>query len=120
MKKYSTKIHVITQGENEIEAQERAGKIFNIERMLPDMVISCGPSRPVVPYGQKRALQNKFKSIVCVTSEGIDGFEAGEKAGELIDLGRMDIDMMVSCEPTCEVESRLVCEFESRKDDFQE
>jgi len=39
----------------------------------------------------------KYQTIIRVVANGIDEFDAAERAGELIDISRMEDDTMVSC-----------------------
>jgi len=42
----------------------------------------------------------KYETVIHIVTEGKDSFDAGEKAGKLIDIEGMFENIMVSCEPT--------------------
>jgi len=41
-----------------------------------------------------------YVTILRIYSEGVDEFDAGEKAGEIIDIDKIEKDVIVECEPT--------------------
>lgn len=43
-----------------------------------------------------------YETIIHIITEGTDALDAGEKAGELIDISKMESGMSVNCEPTKE------------------
>jgi len=46
----------------------------------------------------------EYETIIHIITKGKDEYDAGEKAGQLIDLGLLEPNMVISCEPT-----RSVC-----------
>jgi len=100
MEKYETTVHIITEGEDAFDAGEKAGELVDIEKMVEDMVVSCEPTCPVIPWRGKKARVKKYETIVHIITKGEDMFAAGEKAGELVDIEKMVKDMVVSCEPS--------------------
>ncbi len=119
MEKYETTVHVITKGENAFDAGEMAGRLIDIERMVEDMVVSCEPTCPVIPWRGKKARVKKYETTVHIITEGENAFDAGERAGELVDIRKMVTNMVVSCEPTRPAIVRPVRLKVERKQDSQ-
>ena len=42
----------------------------------------------------------KYETVIYIVNEGFDRFDAGEKAGEIIDSSKMMDGMVLRCEPT--------------------
>ncbi|MBN2453836.1 MAG: hypothetical protein JXB40_06250 [Candidatus Omnitrophica bacterium] len=42
----------------------------------------------------------KYETVIHIISEGCDRYEAGERAGDIIDGSRLAADMALFCEPT--------------------
>ena len=99
MERYETVIHVITDGEDDFDAGERAGELVNVSKLKNDMVISCEPTH-LISEDAKR-----YETLFKIISEGEDEFDAGDRAGETIDIARMDNNMVISCEPTRPLET---------------
>jgi len=43
---------------------------------------------------------SKYETVIHIVSEGCDRYEAGERAGDIIDGSRLAADMVLFCEPT--------------------
>jgi hypothetical protein len=42
----------------------------------------------------------KYETVIHIVSEGHDRYDAGERAGDIIDGSKLAADMMLFCEPT--------------------
>ena len=42
----------------------------------------------------------KYETVIHIINEGYDRFDAGDKAGEIIDGSKITNDMILHCEPT--------------------
>ncbi|MFH1791998.1 MAG: hypothetical protein ABH885_08485 [Candidatus Omnitrophota bacterium] len=103
---YKTRIHVVARGEDVIEVQEKAGRLFDVSRMIANMTVSCGPTWSCVCYGAPGAADKVYETVISVINEGSDELEAGELAGALVDITKMESGMVVSCEATREIISQ--------------
>jgi len=43
----------------------------------------------------------KYETVIHIINEGFDRYDAGEKAGDIIDGSKLTDDIVVSCDPTC-------------------
>jgi hypothetical protein len=43
----------------------------------------------------------KYITVICIINEGRDRFDAGDKAGAIIDPSKITKEMTLHCEPTC-------------------
>ena len=100
MEKYETVIHIVTEGKDSFDAGEKAGQLVDIGRMFEDIIVSCEPTRAALGWPPEKRTNRKFETVIHIVTEGEDAFDAGEIAGELLDVKSMANDMFVSCEPT--------------------
>ena len=42
----------------------------------------------------------KYETIIRIINEGLDNFDAGERAGDIIDGSKLTDDIILTCEPT--------------------
>lgn len=58
MRRYESTIHITSWAENEVDAEERAGRIIDPQKMEPDMVISRGATFLAVTRREAQASDN--------------------------------------------------------------
>ncbi len=106
MNRYETVFHIINAGEDEFDAGERAGDLIISSEVENGIVLSCEPTHLLkgeeyrTPGVKEQEGIMTFETVIHVINDGEDEFEAGERAGCLFDVSRMENGMIISCEPT--------------------
>ena len=49
---------------------------------------------------------NRYETIIHIINYGEDSFDAGERAGEIIDISKNVGEILISCEPTRVLDSK--------------
>lgn len=60
---------------------------------------------------------NRYETVIRIISYGDDPYDAGEKAGELLDPTRMREEFLISCEPTRQIISEEENSYKFKKRD---
>lgn len=101
METYKTEIHVVCWGSDELDAAERAGKAISISKMETGMYVHCEQTSPIIkPRYVRTKKMKKYRTVFQIITQGLDEFEAAEKANELFDMSRMEDGTRVSWEST--------------------
>ena len=100
MNKYETIIRITQQGLNETETEERAGILFDSKKMEMHTMLSHEKTHLLSISIEDKMVIKKYEMVIRVLNEARDEFEAGEKAGYLIDIEKMFPNTTISCDPT--------------------
>jgi len=103
MERFETVIRVYNRADGPVEAAEKPGELFDTSRMENGMTLDCrldgsdlfGPS-----VSERSGPAREYLTVFRILNNGEDALDAGERAGEIIDIFRADTSTAVSCSPT--------------------
>ena len=103
MKRFETVIRIYNRGRDPLEAAEKAGEVFDTSMMDHGMTLICEPAvrtRSVKGRTGVAKGENEFVTVFRIQNEGEDTFDAGERAGEIVDMSKIDDMTDIYCLPT--------------------
>jgi hypothetical protein len=118
MKTYETVIRIIGDGLDPDEAAEAAGEIINVAFMTGGMMVMGGKTHEIGVWGvgtEEAGGKRRYLTEFVIKNQADDSFEAGDKAGRIVDMTKLRSDMVITCSPTREsgrvnIPAREICE----------